>query len=320
MIKVSAPGKLMLFGEHAVVYNRPCLVTSVEHRMAVQLKKREDNRIILNAPEVGLKDYSLFIDDLEKSHSKGARFVLQAIFNFSKKYRMKTGLEIETRSEFSSKFGLGSSSAITVSTLKGLAELFGIKMEKKELFDLAYQTVLDIQGVGSGFDVASAAYGGILYFLTGGKIIEEIKVDKLPIIVGYTGIKADTPTLIRMVSNKLSQEPRKINKIFDEIEKIVDLAKIEIENQGWEKVGKLMNQNQELLRELGVSSKELENLIRASLKAGAFGAKLSGAGGGDCMIAIANKDNFNKINKAIEKAGGKIIKAKIPAPGVKVEK
>jgi len=319
MIKVSAPGKLMLFGEHAVVYNRPCLVTSVEHRMAVQLKKREDNRIILNAPEVGLKDYSLFIDDLEKSHSKGARFVLQAIFNFSKKYRMKTGLEIETRSEFSSKFGLGSSSAITVSTLKGLAELFGIKMEKKELFDLAYQTVLDIQGVGSGFDVASAAYGGILYFLTGGKIIEEIKVDKLPIIVGYTGIKADTPTLIRMVSNKLSQEPRKINKIFDEIEKIVDLAKIEIENQGWEKVGKLMNQNQELLRELGVSSKELENLIRASLKAGAFGAKLSGAGGGDCMIAIANKDNFNKINKAIEKAGGKIIKAKIPGQGVKIE-
>ena len=318
-ISASAPGKLMLFGEHAVVYNRPCLVTSVEHRMAVQLKKREDNRIILNAPEVGLKDYSLFIDDLEKSHSKGARFVLQAIFNFSKKYRMKTGLEIETRSEFSSKFGLGSSSAITVSTLKGLAELFGIKMEKKELFDLAYQTVLDIQGVGSGFDVASAAYGGILYFLTGGKIIEEIKVDKLPIIVGYTGIKADTPTLIRMVSNKLSQEPRKINKIFDEIEKIVDLAKIEIENQRWEKVGQLMNLNQDLLRKLGVSSRELENLIEAALGAGAYGAKLSGAGGGDCMIALGPKEKLNRIKMAIEKAGGKIIEAKIPGQGVKIE-
>ena len=319
MIEVSAPGKLMLFGEHAVVYERPCLVTAVDQRISVGLKKRDDEKICLNAPDINIKNFLISPKDLKEPQPKEIRFVLAAVKNFFEKYKIKSGLEIKTKSQFSKQFGLGSSSAVTVSTIKGLAELFGIQINKKELFGLAYKTVLDIQGVGSGFDVASAAYGGILYFLTGGKIIEEIKVDKLPIIVGYTGIKADTPTLIKMVSNKLSQEPRKINKIFDEIEKIVDLAKIEIENQGWEKVGKLMNQNQELLRELGVSSKELENLIRASLKAGAFGAKLSGAGGGDCMIAIANKDNFNKINKAIEKAGGKIIKAKIPGQGVKIE-
>ena len=319
MIEVSAPGKLMLFGEHAVVYERPCLVTAVDQRISVGLKKRDDEKICLNAPDINIKNFLISPKDLKEPQPKEIRFVLAAVKNFFEKYKIKSGLEIKTKSQFSKQFGLGSSSAVTVSTIKGLAELFGIQINKKELFGLAYKTVLDIQGVGSGFDVASAAYGGILYFLTGGKIIEEIKVDKLPIIVGYTGIKADTPTLIRMVSNKLSQEPRKINKIFDEIEKIVDLAKIEIENQGWEKVGKLMNQDQELLRELGVSSKELENLIRASLKAGAFGAKLSGAGGGDCMIAIANKDNFNKINKAIEKAGGKIIKAKIPGQGVKIE-
>jgi len=319
MIEVSAPGKLMLFGEHAVVYERPCLVTAVDQRISVGLKKRDDEKICLNAPDINIKNFLISPKDLKEPQPKEIRFVLAAVKNFFEKYKIKSGLEIKTKSQFSKQFGLGSSSAVTVSTIKGLAELFGIQINKKELFGLAYKTVLDIQGVGSGFDVASAAYGGILYFLTGGKIIEEIKVDKLPIIVGYTGIKADTPTLIRMVSNKLSQEPRKINKIFDEIEKIVDLAKIEIENQGWEKVGKLMNQNQELLRELGVSSKELENLIRASLKAGAFGAKLSGAGGGDCMIAIANKDNFNKINKAIEKAGGKIIEAKIPGQGVKIE-
>ena len=319
MIKVSAPGKLMLFGEHAVVYERPCLVTAVDQRISVGLKKRDDEKICLNAPDINIKNFLISPKDLKGPQPKEISFVLTAVKKFFEKYKTKSGLEIKTKSQFSKQFGLGSSSAVTVSTIKGLAELFGIQINKKELFGLAYKTVLDIQGVGSGFDVASAAYGGILYFLTGGKIIEEIKVDKLPIIVGYTGIKADTPTLIKMVSNKLSQEPRKINKIFDEIEKIVNLAKIEIENQRWEKVGKLMNQNQELLRELGVSSKELENLIRASLKAGAFGAKLSGAGGGDCMIAIADKDNFNNINKAIEKAGGEIIEAKIPGQGVKIE-
>jgi len=319
MIKVSAPGKLMLFGEHAVVYERPCLVTAVDQRISVGLKKRDDGKICLNAPDINIKNFFISPKDLKGPQPKEISFVLTTVKNFFEKYKIKSGLEVKTKSQFSKQFGLGSSSAVTVSTIKGLAELFGIQINKKELFGLAYKTVLDIQGVGSGFDVASTVYGGILYFLTGGKIIEEIKVDKLPIIVGYTGIKADTPTFIKMVSNKLSQESRKINKIFDEIEKIVDLAKTEIENQRWEKVGQLMNQNQKLLRELGVSSKELENLIRASLKAGAFGAKLSGAGGGDCMIAIANKDNFNKINKAIERAGGKIIEAKIPGQGVQIE-
>jgi len=320
MIEVSAPGKLMLFGEHAVVYERPCLVTAVDQRISVGLKKRDDEKICLNAPDINIKNFLISPKDLKEPQPKEIRFVLAAVKNFFEKYKIKSGLEIKTKSQFSKQFGLGSSSAVTVSTIKGLAELFGIQINKKELFGLAYKTVLDIQGVGSGFDVASAAYGGILYFLTGGKIIEEIKVDKLPIIVGYTGIKADTPTLIRMVSNKLSQEPRKINKIFDEIEKIVDLAKIEIENQRWEKVGQLMNLNQDLLRKLGVSSRELENLIEAALGAGAYGAKLSGAGGGDCMIALGPKEKLNRIKMAIEKAGGKIIEAKIPAPGVKVEK
>jgi mevalonate kinase len=320
MLKVSAPGKLMLFGEHAVVYGRPCLVAAVDQRIIVRLKKREDEKICLNAPDVNIKNFLISLKDLKEPKPKEISFVLTAVKNFFEKYKIKSGLEIETKSEFSREVGLGSSSAVTVSTIKGLAELFGIKINKKELFCLAQKTVLDIQGVGSGFDVASAVYGKVLYFLTGGRIIEEIEVDKLPIIVGYTKIKADTPTLIRTVSNKLSQEPGKINKIFDEIEKIVNLAKIEIENQQWKRVGKLMNQNQEMLRELGVSSEKLENLIKASLKAGAFGAKLSGAGGGDCMIAIANEENFNRINEAIERAGGEIIKTKIPAPGVKIEK
>jgi len=319
MIKVSAPGKLMLFGEHAVVHNRPCIVASVDHRISVLLKKRDDKKIILEAPDINFKNYIVLIDDLVKSHPKEIRFVLTTILNFFERYRIKSGLEVETKSEFSSKFGLGSSSAVTVSTIKGLAELFKIKMNDKELFNLSYKTVLDIQGVGSGFDVAAAIYGGTLFFVTAGKIIRKIEIEEIPIIVGYTGIKADTSTLVKMVYKKLLEEPKKINKIFDEIEKIVNLTKIEMENSNWKKVGELMNLNQDLLRELGVSSKELENLIKASLNSGAYGAKLSGAGGGDCMIAITPRENYNSVARAIEKAGGKIIDVKIQAGGVKIE-
>lgn len=319
MIKVSAPGKLMLFGEHAVVHKRPCIVTSVDHRISVLLKKRDDKKIILNAPDIDFKDYIVLVDDLDKSYPKEIKFVLTAISNFFETYEIKSGLEVKTKSEFSSKFGLGSSSAVTVSTIKGLAELFGVEMNNKELFDLSYKTILDIQGVGSGFDVAAAIYGGTLFFVTAGKIIKKIEIEEIPIIVGYTGIKADTPTLVKMVYKKLLEEPKKINKIFDESEKIVNLARIEMENSNWEKVGELMNLNQNLLRELSVSSRELENLIGAALNSGAYGAKLSGAGGGDCMIAIADRENYNSVARAIEKVGGKVIDAETQADGVKIE-
>jgi mevalonate kinase len=319
MIKVSAPGKLMLFGEHAVIHGKPCIVSAVDARMRVFLKKRKDNKIFLNIPDLNLKNYFISIDDLDKPTEKEVRFVLTAIKNFFEKYKVKRGLEIETKSEFSMEYGLGSSSAVTVATIKALSEFFEIKMGNKELFDLAYKTILDIQGVGSGFDVATAIYGGTLYFVTGGKLIEKIKVKDIPLVIGYSGEKADTPSLVKMVNEKLKESPEKIKKIFDEIEKIVNLARIEIENKNWKEVGKLMNLNQDLLRKLGVSSKKLENLIKAALDSGAYGAKLSGAGGGDCMIAIADLKNRKSVEMAIEKAGGKIIKLKVPGEGVKIE-
>lgn len=318
MVKASAPGKLMLFGEHAVIYDKPCIVASVDHRISVSLEKRNDNNIILTAPELNIKN-QIISDNLEKSHFKKVSFILAAVNNFFKKCDLKSGLDIKTKSEFSDKIGLGSSSAVIVATIKGLSELFKIKMNEKEIFDLSYQTVLDVQGLGSGFDVAAAVYGGILLFVTGGKIISPIEITDMPLVVGYTGIKADTPTLIKMVGEKLLKEPDRINGIFNEIESIVNLAKIKVENKNWRKVGDLMNLNQDLLRRLGVSSKELENLIKAALDSGAYGAKLSGAGGGDCMIALADKENSNNVKRAIEKAGGKIIEAKIPADGVRVE-
>lgn len=319
MVKVSAPGKLLLFGDHAVVHGRPCIVTAVDHRISVSLEKRVDDKIVVNAPDLQIENYIVSPNSLGKPHPKEVMFVLTSILNFFNKYKIKRGLEIKTKSEFSAKVGLGSSSAVTVSTIKGLAELFGTKMTKRELLDLSYKTVLDIQEVGSGFDVAAAIYGGTLYFVAKGKTIEPLKIEELPLVVGYTGVKADTATLVKMVGRRLKEEPKEINKIFDKSQEIVNLAKIELEKSNWKEVGELMNLNQDLLRQLGVSSNELENLVKASLSTGVYGAKLSGAGGGDSMIAITSKESRSAVKNAIEKAGGEIVKVKFQAEGVKKE-
>lgn len=319
MVKASAPGKLMLFGEHAVVYERPCIVTAVNHRMSVSIDERNDERIIVNAPEVNVKDYIISIDNLNGQYPREASFVLTAVKNFFDEYQYEHGLNIETHSEFSSKFGFGSSSAVTVSIIKALSELFGFRMTKKELFDISYKTVLDVQKVGSGFDVASAIYGGTLYFIKGGRAIEEMSIKEMPIIVGYTGVKADTSTLVKSVSEKLERETEKINNIFDKIGNIVINAKEEIKKFDWNEVGSLMNQNQKYLEMLGVTSPELDRLISSSNKAGVYGSKLSGAGGGDCMIALASEEKRAIVSKAIEKAGGTIIPVETNVEGVRVE-
>ncbi len=306
-ITTSAPGKLMLFGEHAVVYGYPCIVTAISERLYI------------TEGESDYKGDTRFIDAAVKAWGKGDE-------------------KLSAKSAFSGKYGFGSSSAVTVAALKALRP----NANSREIFDTGYKIVLDIQGKGSGFDVAAAIYGGTLYFVTGGKVIEPIRfresnsqtispiharyresndqiVSNIPLIVGYTGVKADTVTLINQVAEKKAHNPEKVERIFDAIAKLVEEAKIKMLDGDWERVGKLMDFNQEYLRDLGVSSEKLESLISAAKRAGAYGAKLSGAGGGDCMIVLARSDKQEVINKAIKEAGGEVIDVTPNAEGVRVE-
>jgi len=324
MIKVSASGKLMLFGEHAVVYNRPCLVAAVSQRLFVEVGKNSENKILIDAPEMKISGFTVSLTDLDKEQPKEIRFVLETVKNFFRKYNVESGLKIRTESQFSAKYGFGSSSAVTVCTIKALAELFEIKMEKKEIFDLAYKTVLDIQGVGSGFDIAAAIYGGVIYFLTGGKKIEPLEVKDIPLIVGYTGVKASTSEIVKAVKAEMEKNPEYYEKLYNDISQIVEKVKTEMKNSNWPEIGRLMNENQEILRkfkapsvEYGVSSEIIEKLVEACQRAGAFGAKLSGAGVGDCIIALG--EDKERIEEAIKEAGGIPVSVDIDYQGLKIE-
>ncbi len=345
-ITVSAPGKLMLFGEHAVVYGYPCIVTAVDQRLFLTVKKVKVNQFQLAAKDVGVTNYKKPLDQIGKGDiPKGAMFIEMAIKNFlfshpacpplagtSEESKFEFGIKISTKSDFSSLFGFGSSSAATVCTIKALSELFEIRLTKKEIFEISYKTVLDIQKTGSGVDVAAAVFGGTLSFVIDGKIIESLSSNALPLIVGYSGIKADTVTVLTVVKEKTKKYPIVINGVYKEIAKLILLAKTAITASDYETLGYLMNFNQGYLESLGVSTEKLSRMIYAARDAGAYGAKLSGAGGGDCMIAITRENGKEKrparnasenvaggVKKAIEKAGGKIIDVRTNAEGVRRE-
>lgn len=286
MIKVSAPGKLMLLGEHAVVYGQPCIVTAISQRLEVSISK---------------------IDDI----SMDRRFVDAAVraWGDGKNYAFSI------KSAFSGTYGFGSSAAVTVATLKAMRP----NAENRALFDVAYKVVLDVQGIGSGFDVASSIYGGTLYFLSGGKTIDPLEIQNLPLIVAYSGVKSSTVEMVKMVREKRNKYPDKVDRIFQAIGTLVNQAKKKMQEGDWERVGKFMDFNQEYLRDLGVSSEKLETLISAAKNAGAWGAKLSGAGGGDCMIALAASERQDAVKDAIMSAGGQVVAVHANAEGVRIE-
>lgn len=342
-IEVSAPGKLMLFGEHAVIYNRPCLVSSVNQRMRLFLEVISEPEFQITAPDVGILNYKKPLYKIGKGRVlKNVKFVEIAVKNFldfiagkkitpnphfisrgvqifpfgKKKLKGIPGMKITTKSEFSSQFGFGSSSASTVCAIKALSELFNLKLTPKEIFDLSYKTVLDVQGVGSGFDIAAAVYGGTLYFITGGKTIKPLAANHLPLIVAYSGVKADTATIINQVKERTKKYPDIIEGIYSGIEKLVYLAKENLVKKDWKTLGEVMNINQGYLDALGVSNKKLSNIIYSARTAGAYGAKISGAGGGDCVIALAPEKKRKTVENAIKQAGGVVIKVKTNAKGV----
>lgn len=304
MVTVSAPGKLLLFGEHAVVYGQPCIVTAVGERVTVSIEKTDDRGVTIDAPKVN-----------------NTRFVEEAVKQAAAAWGgSTTGLKITTDSTFSSQYGFGSSSAVTVAVLEALQLFFGKKAEKHDVFDLAYRTILAVQGVGSGFDAAAATWGGTLLYTRGGILNEPLRPpEPIPLVIGYTGTKADTPTIVREVAAKYEQFPEKMERIFKAIGTLSLEAKQKILEGDWERVGKLMDFNQEYLRDIGVSSERLEALISAAKKAGALGAKLSGAGGGDCMIALAAKEKRDALRKAIADAGGTVLEVSVHAEGVRSE-
>jgi len=329
-IKTSAPGKLMLLGEHAVLYGYPCIVTAVDHRMEAIVETSSSPLFSLRAIDVGLANYQKDIHKLGLGQTpKPAKFAEFTVKNLLQKYPQSQGLSITTQSGFSSSFGFGSSSAVTVAIAKAFSELFGLNISNQELFEICYQTVLEVQGKGSGFDLAAAIWGGTILFQNKGELIQPLNIPDYSLAVGWTGIKYPTVQVIEEVQALTNQFPEVIDAAYSFMGYLVDrvvelvsprdtLTLEATEDLILQKIGKYMDFCQGQLETIGVSSLELDTIIKSARQAGAFGAKLSGSGKGDCAIALVNQSTKDTVEKAIHQSGFEIIKIQVGAKGVLV--
>lgn len=312
----SAPSKVILFGEHAVVYGYPALVCAVDARVSVEIEEVGVERgIEISSDKVGelrVKDPS------SRTHHGKFDYVLKAIEIASREWMLKPrGLRIRIRSDVPIGAGMGSSASVSVATLAALAALFDLDVDRDEIAMLGHRVELEVQrGLASRTDTAIATFGG--YLMIRGKDIEKLNVRKsLPLVIGNTGRERRTADLVRRVRELRERRGNLVDDVMKLIGDIVEESKRRLEIWDLEALGDLMNMNHGLLVSLGVSCLELEKLIYAALSSGALGAKLTGAGGGGCMIALAPGVE-REVSKAIRDAGGDPIVAGVDTKGLVV--
>jgi mevalonate kinase len=313
----SAPGKVILFGEHFVVYNKPAILASIDRRVYVDVRIRSDDMILVGSD----RDARLPVGKAGKKSHSLPKAMIQPIVTAAKDalhtFDGKVGLDIFVRSEIPFGAGLGSSAACSVATIAAVGALFG-RFNRKQISEMSLNAEKLVHGNPSGADSAICTYGGVMLFNKdrGAKPIRSnIDVD---LVVANSGIRRTTGKMVSLVKKKFEQQPEIFMGLVSMSESITLRALNAIRSKDYEELGALMTLDHSLLRRLGVSRNILDRLVRIALDNDALGAKLTGAGGGGCIIALTQKNSAERVWRAMR--GYDAFMCNVEHEGVVVEK
>ncbi len=301
----TAPGKIILFGEHAVVYGRPAIavpVASVKARAVVSADLRAaPGQVRLQAPDIGLEAN---LDKLPETHplAAAARAVLAALgLNRSPACLLRVTSTIPVAS------GLGSGAAVTVALARAYSAFLGQPLSDEQVSALTFEIEKLHHGTPSGIDNTVITYAMPVYFqrrADEAPLIETFNVPQpFQVVIGDTGVHSPTAVSVGDVRKAWLVDTERYECLFDEIGSISQAARKAIEAGQPFDLGPLMDENQVLLRQTGVSSPELDRLVQAAKSGGALGAKLSGGGRGGNMIALVEDRAVSGVVQALQEAG-----------------
>ncbi len=300
LVESSAPGKVILFGEHAVVYGKPAIAVPVT-----------EVQVIVTAEPAPLgSGLTLVASNLEKSIrlSKAPRdepLAAAARLTLARLAVSEPDATLIISSTIPIASGLGSGTAVSTALIRALASFLGHTLETWAVSALAFEIEKIHPGTPSGIDNTVVAYEQPVYFVRE-QPIQRLNVDTpFTLLVGDTGMRSSTKKTVGRVRRGWKRDPARYDALFDQIGDIVDQARQAIETGDVNALGPMMDDNHERLIKLGVSSPELDTLVEAARFAGAMGAKLSGAGRGGNMIALVEDDVAEEVTEALLEAGAK---------------
>ena len=300
MITAATPGKVILFGEHAVVYGRPAIavpVTQVKATATIEAARAGRGLTIL-ATDLAR---AVHVRDADPSDPLAA--IVHAVLEFAGVPEPDANITVQSSIPIAS--GMGSGAAVSTSIARALAAFLGRDIDEAHLSALVYQVEKLHHGTPSGVDNTVVVYARPVYFVRG-QPIQTFSVKRpFTIAIGDTGVRSPTKIAVGDVRKAWEAERDRCEALFDNIGTIAEQARAAIEAGEVDKLGPLMNDNHALLREMGVSSPELERLVEAARAAGAAGAKLVGGGRGGSMIALVDAGTQAPVEQALFNAGAK---------------
>lgn len=318
----SAPGQVFFFGEHSVVYGKPAIGAAIGLRTRVTAERRKDNLVRIRSENFGNFEGRVNRDGSIRPNREGdfgkLKYAVKTVEHFFRRFGTTgTGVELSISSQVPPRSGMSSSTALLVSELAALGAAFDAGVKREGLFELAIPIQREIHGgAASGTEIIPSVYGGFVEVASGKPA--PLKMDtKADLVVGDTEIPVSTAAMVRKVAALRARHPAILDKIFDEMATVAEEGKRALMGGNLEKVGELMNVNHGFLSAIGVSGPELESLIFAARSAGALGAKLSGGGGGKCMVALCPGRKAH-VASAINRAGGRAIVTEIGGPGLEI--
>lgn len=296
----TACGKIILFGEHAVVYGRPALAVPLSQmRASATVEPGQAQGIVIRAQDLGSEVW-LRDATLDDALARITRLTLDTL-------EVNGDLEITVASEIPLASGFGSGAAISTAIVRGLADYFGRTMSADEISMLVYETEKLYHGTPSGIDNTVIAYEQAIHFVrrpNGEREITPFQVARpFTLLIANTGIASPTKITVGDVRRGWEQDPMRYEKIFYAVGGIVREAQSALANGENERLGALMQRNQAELAAMGVSSPEIERLLDAGQLAGARGGKLSGGGRGGNVIFHVDEENAGTVQEAVLGAG-----------------
>ncbi|MFC6718857.1 mevalonate kinase [Natrialbaceae archaeon GCM10025810] len=290
----SAPGKVYLFGEHAVVYGEPAVPCAIERRARVDVERRTDGKLRVHAEDLTLDGFTVeYGTATERPDVDVSQSLIRAAMGYVdgaiEQVRDVTGeadvgFDVTIESDIPLGAGLGSSAAVVVAAIDAATRELGYELEPDELAERAFRTEYEVQeGQASRADTFCSATGGAVR--VEGENCRAIEAPDLPIVIGFDGGAGDTGKLVAGV-RALREEYEFAADTVETIGNVVRNGEDALAAGDLEEVGRLMNFNHGLLSALGVSSRSLDAMVWAARDADAYGAKLTGAGGGGCIVAL----------------------------------
>jgi mevalonate kinase len=300
-ISVTAPGKTILFGEHAVVYGRPAIaapVLQVHARVVVTANPRAARgEVLVQAPDIGLE---ATLDELAEDNP-----LAQAIWGTLATLGVKRlpACTVRVNSTIPVAAGLGSGAAVSVAIIRAVANFAGSALPDEQVSRLAYEVDKLYHGTPSGIDNTVITYARPVYFVRGQAIQLLRFPEPFTIVIGDTGVQSPTSSAVGDVRSAWQADSSRYEALFDEVGRIAQAARRSIEGGRPQELGQLMDENHALLYDMGVSSPELEQLVWAARVAGAQGAKLCGGGRGGNMIALVDEAQAHVVAQKLAQSG-----------------